>query len=161
MRLRLIAVAVLVSACQLAPPIKAPEPPVAKPITSGQISVTALESPSAAEEPAETKGPAVAQQPPVASDPVAEHAPLAASAPPKSASQTVCEKRKGAWVSAGTTGTMSCQTPQRDGGKQCNRDSDCEGQCLARSRSCAPVAPLFGCNEILQDNGQRVTLCIE
>ena len=25
--------------------------------------------------------------------------------------------------------------------------------CLARSQTCAPFKPLFGCNEILQDNG--------
>ena len=49
----------------------------------------------------------------------------------------------------------------RDGGKSCKRERDCEGLCLARSRTCAPIQPLFGCNDILQDNGVMVTLCID
>ncbi len=81
--------------------------------------------------------------------------------PPKSPGQIACVKVKGAWVRAGKSGTMTCVRTLRDSGKQCSRESDCEGQCLARSRTCAPVSPMFGCNEVLQDNGQRVTLCID
>jgi hypothetical protein len=33
--------------------------------------------------------------------------------------------------------------------------------CLARSGTCAPIMPLFGCNEVLDKQGRRVTLCIE
>jgi len=164
MRLCLIAAAVLLSACQLALPGKVPEAPAVNPITTGQISVTALDAPAGQTGPvaAAPEQPAAAQPaatPAVDPEPVA--APPPPPAPPKSKSQIACEKGNGNWVAAGKTGTMTCQTPLRDGGKQCSRDGDCEGECLARSRSCAPYAPLFGCNEVLQDNGQRVTLCIE
>jgi hypothetical protein len=168
MRLCLIAAAMLLSACQLAQPGKTPAGSEVNPVTTEQISVTVLDDLSAA-----GQGPFLDGEPtPAPGQPVAEpeaaispadvaSPPPQPSPPPKSASEIACEKGGGAWVAAGKTGTMSCQTPQRDGGKQCNRGSDCEGQCLARSQSCAPYAPLFGCNEVLQDNGQRVTLCIE
>lgn len=159
MRLRLIAAAVLLSACQLALPGRDAAPAAVSPITGGEISVTTLDDPCVVPE-----TPPVIE--PTTPDPAPEPEPVAAPAAPpppaeKSASQQACERRGGDWVVAGTTGTMICQTLQPDAGKQCRRDSDCAGQCLARSNSCAPVAPLFGCNEVLQDNGQRVTLCIE
>jgi hypothetical protein len=56
---------------------------------------------------------------------------------------------------------MICQFTTRDGGKRCTRESQCEGLCLARSGTCAPVEPLMGCHDILQDNGTRATQCIE
>lgn len=56
---------------------------------------------------------------------------------------------------------MTCVNPTRDAGKACRRGSDCEGLCLARSFTCAPYDPLFGCNEILQDDGSRVTYCLQ
>lgn len=159
MRICLIAAAIMLSACQLSLPGKPLDAPAVNPVATGEISVTSLD---AAPEPtkAAVTEPAAAEPVPEP-EAVAEPAPVAPKPAPKSSSQLTCEKKGGAWVAAGTTGTMSCQTPQRDGGKQCSRDSDCEGQCLARSRSCAPYAPLFGCNDVLQDNGQRVTLCIE
>jgi len=91
--------------------------------------------------------------------------PAEAAAPaatlPKSASQIACEKQKGTWSRAGASGTMTCIKHLRDSGKQCTRDRDCEGSCLARSRTCAPFSPMFGCNEVLQDDGRRVTLCLD
>jgi len=78
----------------------------------------------------------------------------------KSASQIACEKRGGSFVAFGKSGAMTCQLPTRDGGKQCRRESDCDGVCLARSNTCAPVKPLWGCHAILQNDGRRVELCI-
>ncbi len=80
---------------------------------------------------------------------------------PTSAEGIACVKRGGVWGKAGATGLMACVNTTRDGGKQCRRDRDCEGACLARSRTCAPITPLFGCHEILQDDGRQVTLCID
>lgn len=81
---------------------------------------------------------------------------------PKSAAQIACEKKKGAiWVKAGKSGASACVKRTKDAGKQCNKGSDCEGECLARSRTCSPYDPLFGCNEILQDDGRRMTLCLD
>ncbi len=79
----------------------------------------------------------------------------------KSASQIACEKRGGSFVAFGRSGAMTCQLPTRDGGKQCRRESDCDGVCLARSNTCAPVKPLWGCHAILQNDGRRVELCID
>jgi hypothetical protein len=92
---------------------------------------------------------------PVVPEPVAE--PVAE----KSREQILCEKRGGSWDNAGKPGTMACIKRTRDAGKACKKQSNCESVCLARSRTCAPVKPLFGCNEILQDDGRRVTLCID
>lgn len=56
-------------------------------------------------------------------------------------------------------GLLACLRETKDSGKACTRGSDCEGQCLARSGTCAPAEPMFGCNDILTDSGQRMTLC--
>ncbi|MCB6178359.1 hypothetical protein LHP98_09480 [Rhodobacter sp. Har01] len=95
--------------------------------------------------------------------PVIPPAPEAAEAVPeveKSAAQVACEKKKGVWAKAGD-GARACVTYTRDGGKSCDSGKDCDGDCLARSRSCAPYKPLFGCNEILDDGGRRTTLCLD
>lgn len=101
-------------------------------------------------------------------EPPASIAPASQSpAPPpepvkaKTPGQIACEKRGGSFVSTGRSGAMTCQLPTRDGGKQCHRESDCDGVCLARSNTCAPLKPLLGCQAILQDDGRRVELCID
>ena len=80
---------------------------------------------------------------------------------PRSPEAKACVKRGGLWVHAGKSIAFTCVKLTRDSGKQCRRDSDCQGACLERSMTCAPHDPLFGCNEILQDDGARVTLCID
>lgn len=79
----------------------------------------------------------------------------------KSKAQTTCEKRGGNWTNAGKSNIKTCIQRTRDAGKQCRKQGDCASACLARSGTCAPVKPLFGCNEILQKDGSRVTLCID
>ncbi|MGO4907703.1 hypothetical protein ACEN2J_05150 [Pseudorhodobacter sp. W20_MBD10_FR17] len=79
----------------------------------------------------------------------------------KSAGQIACEKKGGRFAALPNTGAMTCQMTTRDAGKQCRRESDCDGVCLARSNSCAPVKPLLGCQDILQNDGRRVELCID
>ena len=87
--------------------------------------------------------------------------PVAEPAAPKTKAQITCEKQGGNWDDAGKTGAKACFKRTRDAGKQCRKQSNCESVCLARSGTCAPVKPLFGCNEILQDDGRRVTLCVD
>ena len=162
--------AVVLAACQMT----APEDPADAtiPITGAEISVTPLSGP-----PAEPSEPAAvtADQPALVpdaagTDPVAEVTSPAAQtlsaeettpAVLKSPEQLQCEKKGGTWARAGKSEARTCVRQTRDGGKQCTRGTQCEGLCLARSRSCAPLAPLFGCNEILEDDGRRVTLCID
>ncbi|AZL60246.1 hypothetical protein EI545_16305 [Tabrizicola piscis] len=81
--------------------------------------------------------------------------------PQKSERQLACEKDGGTWAGTGTSSLRTCVFATRDGGKQCSRKDQCDGQCLARSGTCSPVEPLLGCNDVLQNNGARVTLCID
>jgi len=75
--------------------------------------------------------------------------------------RAACLEKGGRFGKAGVAGTFLCYENTRDGYKSCQRGSDCEGLCLARSRSCAPVKPLFGCNDVLTDNGLVSTVCID
>lgn len=81
--------------------------------------------------------------------------------PPSSPEEAACVKKGGLWIHAGKSIAYTCIRITRDSGKQCRKGSDCQGSCLARSMTCAPYDPLFGCNDILQDDGSRVTLCID
>jgi len=153
------------------------------PTVAGAIEVTPLDAP--------TSGAALASETPMAvpakpaaaapalkmtAEALAEETPatppetkalleeVAAPPPPeplKSASQIACEKKGGRFAKAGNSTTFVCVRETRDGGKSCSRESDCEGLCLARSRSCSPITPVLGCQEILTQDGARVTQCVE
>jgi len=72
-----------------------------------------------------------------------------------------CESSGGDFSSGGEGHGLVCHRTPPDAGKSCARQSDCTTECLARSRTCAPVEPLFGCNEVLTAEGVPVTLCID
>ncbi|MFM7335152.1 MAG: hypothetical protein ACKO1H_12215 [Tabrizicola sp.] len=80
---------------------------------------------------------------------------------PKSEMQLACEKKGGRWYKVGDGGKRACVRQTKDAGKRCERESQCDSVCLARSGTCAPFKPMYGCNDILQDNGARVTLCLD
>lgn len=42
----------------------------------------------------------------------------------------------------------------------CQRASDCSTACLAKSHTCAPVSPLIGCQDLIDDQGRTVTQCV-
>lgn len=168
--------ALLLTACQMTAPENSAG--ATNPITGGAIVVTPLDAPLAEppdaaavkeDQPAPVPDEAVAKpvaevSPPAAAAAPAEAAVPAAEATPavlKSPAQVQCEKQGGTWARAGKSAARTCVQQTRDGGKQCTRGTQCEGLCLARSGTCAPLAPLFGCNEILEDDGRRVTLCID
>jgi len=164
--LLLPALALLLTACQLTLPgaPRGSAAPPANPITGDAIAVISLEAAPAAAP--ETAAPLTAASPadepatpaPPAAD---EAAPVVIVPPPQSAEQIACEKTGGSYARAGAGEARACIRPTRDGGKQCRKESDCEGTCLARSQTCAPITPMFGCNDILQDDGRRVTLCLD
>jgi hypothetical protein len=81
--------------------------------------------------------------------------------PPRTAAHVACELAGGNFVAAGRGRAKTCQYPTKDGGKQCSTSNQCEGVCLARSRTCAPVNPLLGCNEVLQADGRQTRLCLD
>lgn len=175
----------LLAACQLSLPGRDRPVAEANPITGGTITTTTLDAAPIADGQTSQAAPAPQTEPapgalsdvPVP-DSTAETAPdtspdnstdtsTGTEAPPptpeplKSASQIACEKDGGTWARAGAGGGMSCIRQTRDGGKQCDSKTDCQGECLARSRTCAPIQPLFGCNAVLMDNGAEVSLCID
>ncbi|NHB78513.1 hypothetical protein, partial [Rhodobacter calidifons] len=102
---------------------------------------------------------AAAADPAQAAAPAPEQA--VPAAPPKSEAQIACEKQGGSWYKIGKGEKRACVRRTKDAGKRCQRESQCDGVCLARSGTCSPYKPMYGCNEILQDNGARVTLCLE
>jgi len=77
------------------------------------------------------------------------------------AARLACERRGGRFAPGGQSGGLTCFMTPPDAGKRCTRASDCSTQCLARSGTCVPITPLFGCNEILTDTGARLTQCID
>lgn len=76
------------------------------------------------------------------------------------ADRAACEARGGRFIRGGTGG-LACITTTRDAGKTCRKAGDCDSACLARSNTCAPIKPLFGCNEVLTSTGARVMLCVD
>lgn len=153
---------------KLAKPADAPNP-----ITGDPIAVTSLDKPAGPAGPAAkpaTKPAAEGAAPdiskPLAEKPVADPAPTVPPVVEEPArvpgpEELACLKTGGQWAVAGKAGGMTCVRTLRDAGKSCRKKSDCEGDCLARSNTCSPISPLFGCNDILQDNGVMVTLCID
>ncbi|OYU39720.1 MAG: hypothetical protein CFE33_10165 [Pseudorhodobacter sp. PARRP1] len=169
MRIFLV-LALVLAGCTLGGGKLAKPSDTANPITGDPIAVTSLDAPAAVGAPSATKpaaaNPASEPPKPVAATPSADPAPTVppvVEEPPRvlAPEELACVKTGGQWTVAGKAGGMSCVRRMRDAGKSCRKKSDCEGDCLARSNSCAPIAPLFGCNDILQDNGVMVTLCID
>jgi hypothetical protein len=147
---------VLLAACTLGP-LRGDKPvAAANPITGGDIAVTTLEG-----------GPVAAGDVPPLQPLAVKPAPEAVvEVPPMQTrvatpAEIACLKQGGSWAGAGRAKTQICIHQTKDAGKRCTRQSQCDGYCLARSGTCAPITPLLGCNDILQDNGVMVTLCID
>ncbi|MFN4130262.1 MAG: hypothetical protein ACK4GC_10685 [Paracoccaceae bacterium] len=188
MRLRLILPLVMMpvllglAGCQALPGARGGVEPAtaqASPITGGEIAVTALDAPPS---PAPAQGAAplsdVAEaEPPALSpalSPVPDTMPDATPQPDaagvaaepvapvvvKTAAHLACEKRGGRWSVAGGGTAAFCQTPTKDAGKSCKASTDCTGYCLVKSGTCAPVTPMLGCHDILNEQGRMLTQCI-
>lgn len=71
-----------------------------------------------------------------------------------------CAESGGRFGQGGLTGTFVCYENMKDANKGCRVASDCDGVCLARSMTCSPVKPLFGCNEVLTNAGLKTTVCL-
>lgn len=159
-------------------PLDAPKPgatkPAAAPATTSAASPAASVAATAPAKPAQPAAKpgkpqmSAEEVAPSTDDPAAKAAVDAAAEavqppPPvyKSPEQLACEKKKGVYSKVGTSGARACVMETRDAGKHCSKKSDCEGQCLARSQTCSPITPLFGCQDILGLNGERMTQCID
>lgn len=169
--LRLLALILPLAACQPSLPQGGASTAVAaSPVAGGAITTTTLDAapvpasdavapPRATDAPPPRPETARAAAPPAA-EPAPIPAPVATPAP-KSAGQIACERKKGSWVRTGEGEVRACVFRTRDGGKRCDAKTDCAGECLARSGTCSPIQPLFGCNAVLTDSGAEVTLCID
>jgi hypothetical protein len=170
---RAIFALVMLGACQMTAPADGPVAGTAA-VNAGDIAVTTLDAP--ASQNANQKPGAEAEAVAVQATPATPHpkprpgtetaTPQVPTAEPevlevpKTAEQLLCEKTGGQWGAAGDTGTFICLRKTRDAGKSCRKKGDCQGLCLARSGTCSPFTPLYGCNEIFEADGRRVTLCL-
>ena len=76
------------------------------------------------------------------------------------AGQRECEKKGGRWSAVGNSTLFTCYRNLPDANKSCRTESDCEGYCLARSRTCSPIEPLLGCHEVISSRGLPQTVCV-
>jgi hypothetical protein len=128
--------------------------------------VTSLDAPAAASAPAaqaqKAEAATTAEAPRMSAAARAAETPAAPPPPEavKSPSQIACEKTGGRFAKAGNSTPVVCVRETRVGGKSCRRETDCEGLCLARSRSCSPITRVLGCQESLTRDGLRMTKCV-
>ena len=136
----LILMSVTLTACQMAAPSAPPaaEPAVTEPETATEA--TALET-----QPAPPALPDVTPPP----------------EPPALALQRTACQDSGGQLMTRARGIYACVHPTRDAGRSCTAASDCQGLCLARSGTCAPFRPVFGCQEVFTARNHRETLCID
>ena len=55
----------------------------------------------------------------------------------------------------------TCAKATPDAGKACTKASDCAGACLGETMTCSTMTPLFGCYEVVMEDGQKVGLCVD
>lgn len=80
---------------------------------------------------------------------------------PMLAQQRAACEREGGRLTPRGAGLFVCLHQTSDAGRQCDSAASCEGACLARSRTCAPMRPLLGCQEVFTLPGRRETLCTD
>ena len=75
--------------------------------------------------------------------------------------RAACEKSDGRWGPTGNQTVFVCFRNLSDANQSCSTENDCQGFCLARSRTCSPIEPFFGCHQVLSRGGLPQTVCIE
>ncbi|HPD91457.1 MAG: hypothetical protein H6900_09270 [Rhodobacter sp.] len=149
-----LAAAVLLSACV---------PTTAPTLTGAPETVQpqrATPEPRVVDEPV-VPGPAIAAEPEVQVITTAPQDDLPPPDPPMLAQQRAACERDGGRMTPRAQGVFACVRPTRDAYHHCESNADCEGVCLARSGTCAPLQPLYGCQDVLTLPGRRETLCID
>jgi len=120
--------------------------------------------PAPAPEPEPQPDPEPAPEPGPAPGP--EPQPDTAAGPPPPEPPLLAERRRACVREGGRMvpragGVLACVRMTGDGGRACTASRQCEGECLARSGTCAPVTPLHGCHEVWLAPGSRVTQCLD
>lgn len=132
-------------------------------IPAGEVAGDATAEPASVpeSEPEPEPEPAPEPTPEPAPDLTPEPAPPVPSEPPAQArARAACDDQNGLFTRR-SEGLYTCVQRTRDGGQQCSQRSDCDGECLARSGTCTPFTPLFGCHEVLSGPGRRETVCLD
>jgi len=130
-------------------------------IPAGEVAGDAATEPASAPELEPVPEPTQEPAPEPAPDLTPEPAPPAPSEPTAQArARAACDDQNGLFTRR-SEGLYTCVQRTRDGGQQCNQRSDCDGECLARSGTCTPFTPLFGCHEVLSGPGRRETVCLD
>jgi hypothetical protein len=139
-----------------------PPPPAAPPANPAQeADLASLTPPEPAGGPVVVI-PAVPEPMAVAAPQIGNPAPSGPAAEsPLLAQQRAACAREGGRMTSLPSGLVSCIRQTRDAGRTCTGARDCEGVCLARTGTCAPIAPLYGCHEVLLAPGSRVTQCLD
>ena len=115
--------------------------------------------------PEPTDAAAADQTPDQPADQIAEGPEMEPEAEPEPETPIMARQRRdcaaqGGQLQPGGAGLFVCARNTRDSGQRCSANSECEGLCLARSETCAPFTPLFGCHEVLMAPGTPVTQCL-
>ncbi|THD75688.1 hypothetical protein E7681_04325 [Thalassobius vesicularis] len=83
---------------------------------------------------------------------------------PKSipAKKAACEAAGGTYAPGGIfSPEYICFTENPDAGKSCRKATDCTDTCLADTRTCNKVSPMFGCYSYLDEKGKKVEICVD
>ena len=75
--------------------------------------------------------------------------------------RAACERSDGRWGPSGNGDFFVCYRNLSDANQGCTKEGDCQGFCLARSRTCSPVEPFYGCHQVLSRGGLPQTVCVE
>lgn len=94
---------------------------------------------------------------------------LAGCQPPETTPQPIhiptdksaCVAQGGTYERGGLSRHYTCIMPTPDGGKSCSTSTQCSGTCLAQTRSCSKVTPMFGCYSFLDNSGKEVSICVD
>lgn len=163
------------AACQMQEPTEAPLAPVpdvaglqdeaieVAPLTSAASDAVADQPavlPDLPAPPSDMPRPLPRPASPAAANPAPAPAVEAPPAPLVSPQEAACTRSGGQWATVGESGRI-CLHQTRQGGKSCRKKSDCKGECLAQSGTCSPIAPLMGCNAVLDDQGREMTQCLQ
>ena len=75
--------------------------------------------------------------------------------------EAACVADCGMYRLAGAFMQYLCIKPTPDAGQSCRKESDCNSFCLAETKTCAPVTPMFGCQLILLEDGTEAEICVD
>jgi hypothetical protein len=54
-----------------------------------------------------------------------------------------------------------CAKVTKDAGKACTSNDQCETNCLAETKTCAPTSPYFGCFATLENGVETPMMCVD